>query len=94
MMQEYFEIGQIVNTSGLKGLVKANLYTDDITKIEEFDKVLIEKKKELIEYKIEEVKYHKNQALIKFYGVDSIEEAEKLRNCIIKIVRELKLRLV
>ena len=24
-MQEYFEIGQIVNTSGLKGLVKANL---------------------------------------------------------------------
>lgn len=88
MMQEYFEIGQIVNTSGLKGLVKANLYTDDITKIEEFDKVLIEKKKELIEYKIEEVKYHKNQALIKFYGVDSIEEAEKLRNCIIKIHRD------
>ena len=33
-MQEYFEIGQIVNTSGLKGLVKANLFTDDITKIE------------------------------------------------------------
>lgn len=42
-MQEYFEIGQIVNTSGLKGLVKANLFTDDITKIEEFDKVIIEK---------------------------------------------------
>lgn len=42
-MQEYFEIGQIVNTSGLKGLVKVNLFTDDITKIEEFDKVIIEK---------------------------------------------------
>ena len=39
-MQEYFEIGQIVNTSGLKGLVKVNLFTDDITKIEEFDKVI------------------------------------------------------
>ena len=44
-MQEYFEIGQIVNTSGLKGLVIANLFTDDITKIEEFDKVIIEKNK-------------------------------------------------
>lgn len=86
-MQEFFEIGQIVNTSGLKGIVKANLYTDDITKIEEFKKVLIEKKKELIEYEIEEVRYHKNQALIKFKGIDSIEQAETLRNCIIKIHR-------
>lgn len=87
-MQDYFEIGQIVNTSGLKGLVKANLFTDDITKIESFEKVLIEKNKKLIEYEIEEVKYHKNQALIKFKGVDSIETAETLRNCFIRVLRE------
>jgi len=87
-MQEYFEIGQIVNTSGLKGVVKANLFTDDITKIEDFDKVLIEKNKQLIEYVIEEVKYHKNQALIKFKGIDNIDEAELLRNCFIKIHRD------
>lgn len=37
-MQEYFEIGQIVNTSGLKGLVKVNLFMDDITRIEDFKK--------------------------------------------------------
>ena len=49
-MQDYFEIGQIVNTSGLKGVVKANLFTDDITKIESFEKVLIEKNKKLTEY--------------------------------------------
>lgn len=87
-MQDYFEIGQIVNTSGLKGIVKANLFTDDITKIESFEKVLIEKNKKLIEYEIEEVKYHKNQALIKFKGVDSIETAETLRNCFIRVLRE------
>lgn len=87
-MQEIFEIGKIVNTSGLKGFVKANLYTDDITKIEEFNKVLIEKNDELIEYEIEEVRYHKNQALIKFKSIDSIEKAESLRNCSIKIHRD------
>lgn len=87
-MQDYFEIGQIVNTSGLKGLVKANLFTDEITKIEEFEKVLIEKNKKLIEYEIEEVKYHKNQVLIKFKGVDDIDKAEALRNCYIKVSRE------
>lgn len=87
-MQEYFEIGQIVNTSGLKGLVKVNLFTDDITKIEEFDKVIIEKNKKQEEYEIEEVKYHKNQALIKFKGIDNIDEAEKLRNAYIKVHRD------
>ena len=30
-MEEYFEIGQIVNTSGLKGEIKIKPFTDDIT---------------------------------------------------------------
>ncbi len=83
-MQEYFEVGQIVNTSGLKGLVKVNLFTDNI---EKFDKVLIEKNKQLIEYKIEEVRYNKNQAIIKFKGIDNIDTAETFRNCYIKVDR-------
>ena len=87
-MQEYFEIGQIVNTSGLKGVVKANMFTDDIRKIEVFNKVLIEKDKKLIEYEIEEVRYHKNQALIKFKGIDDIDTAQTFKNCYIKVRRE------
>ena len=86
-MQEYFEIGQIVNTSGLKGVIKVNPYTDDVTKFEYFKKVLVEKKKELIEYEIEEVRYQKNQVLLKLKGIDTIEEAEKLKNCLIKVHR-------
>lgn len=87
-MQEYFEIGQIVNTSGLKGLLKVNPYTDDITKFEYFKKVIVEKNKEQKEYEIEEVRYQKNQVLLKLKGVDSIEEAEKLRNCYLKVHRD------
>ena len=33
MKQEYFEIGQIVNTFGIKGFVKVNPFTDDYGKI-------------------------------------------------------------
>ena len=62
-MQEYFEIGQIVNTSGLKGIVKVNPFTDDVSRFEEIKKVFIEKNKELTEYEIEEVRFHKNQVL-------------------------------
>ena len=32
---EYIEIGQIVNTNGLKGVVKVNPFTDDISKFED-----------------------------------------------------------
>lgn len=87
-MGEYFEIGQIVNTSGLKGIVKVNSFSNDIRRFEKLSKVLIEKNKKLTEYMIEEVRYSKNQVLIKFRGIDTIEEAETFKNCYIKIKRE------
>ena len=33
-MEEYLEIGQIVNTNGLKGLLKVKPFTDDITRFD------------------------------------------------------------
>lgn len=86
-MVEYFEIGQIVNTSGLKGIVKVNSFSDDMNRFEKLNKVLIEKNQKLTEYIIEEVRYNKNQVLLKLKGIDTIEDAEKLRNCYIKIPR-------
>ena len=34
-MQEYFEVGQIVNTFGVKGMVKVNPFTDEMQRFEE-----------------------------------------------------------
>ena len=77
---EYIEIGQIVNTNGLKGVVKVNPFTDDISKFEDLKYVYIQLKNELKKVKIEQVRYNKNQVLLKLEGIDSIEEAEKYRN--------------
>ena len=63
MKQEYFEIGQIVNTFGIKGFVKINPFTDDLERFEELKSVFVVKNKELIEIQIEEVKYHKHLVL-------------------------------
>lgn len=87
-MNEYFEIGQIVNTTGLKGFLKVNPFTDDIKRFEKLKTIYVIYKKELIEFKIEEVKYNKNLVLLKLEGIDSIEEAEKYKNCYLKINRE------
>lgn len=85
---EYIEIGQIVNTNGLKGVVKVNPFTDDISKFEDLKYVYIQLKNELKKVKIEQVRYNKNQVLLKLEGIDSIEEAEKYRSFYLKTEKE------
>lgn len=85
---EYIEIGQIVNTNGLKGVVKVNPFTDDISKFEDLKYVYIQLKNEFKKVKIEQVRYNKNQVLLKLEGIDSIEEAEKYRNFYLKTEKE------
>ena len=88
MKQQYFEIGQIVNTFGIKGVVKVNPFTDDISQFEEMESILVQKNGSLQEMQIEEVKYSKNQVLLKLKGIESIEQADEYRGCFIKIARE------
>ncbi len=92
-MEEYLEIGQIVNTNGLKGTLKVKPLTDDITRFENLETVYIQKGKEQVEFKIQEVKYNKNMVLLKLEGIDDINEAEKYRNFYIKINRENAIQL-
>ena len=88
-MNKYLELGQIVNVRGLKGEVKVNSFTDDNTKFERLPKVFIKRNKgDLEERKIEKVSYNKNQVIIKFVGINTIDEAEKLRNSFILVDRD------
>lgn len=87
-MKDYFEIGQIVNTYGIKGFVKVNPFTDDITRFEKLKTVYIDIKGNLKEFTIEEVKYSKNMVLLKFKEIPDINEAERYRNYYIKISRD------
>jgi len=87
-MQNNLEIGQIVNTFGIKGFVKVNPFVDDISRFDDLEKVFVKSNKEIKEYKVEEVKYHKNMVLIKFKGIDRVEDAELLRNSYLEVDRE------
>ena len=87
-MQEFLEVGQIVNTFGIKGFVKVNPFTDDINRFDELKKVYIKNKSNKKVLEIEEVKYHKNMVLLKFKDIDKVEDAENLRNSYILIDRK------
>ena len=50
MKQEYFELGQIVNHFGIKGMLKVNPFTDDISKFERLGSILVEKKRKANQY--------------------------------------------
>ena len=85
---QYLEIGQIVNTFGIKGQVKVAPFTDDIERFEELKKVYIVNKKLRKEVEIENVKYHKNMVLLKFKCLDKIEDVEIFKNCYLEIDRK------
>ncbi len=87
-MVEYFEIGHISNTHGLKGEMKVRPFTEDKKRYEELKKILINIKDEYKEYEIESVRYQKDIVLLKLKGVDDIDAAERLKNHYISIARE------
>lgn len=87
-MEDLLEIGQIVNSYGIKGFFKVVPFTDDITRFDKLKNVYIEKNKKLLKMEIEEVKYHKNLVLLKLKGIDDINDTEQYKNCYLKIDRK------
>ena len=87
-MVKYLELGQIVNTFGIHGEVKVKPFTEDNKRFDKLKDIYIEIKDKLELFEIEAVKHHKDMVIIKFKGIDSIEEAEKYRNKYLKIDRE------
>ncbi len=89
-MQDFFEIGQVVNTVGLKGEIKINPFTDNLEQFDKGKKIILEKNKNQTEFEIEQVRFHKLQVILKLKGIDIIEEAEKLRNSYVIVKRKDK----
>ena len=81
------KVGKIVNTHSLKGEVKVISSTDfEEERFKKGSKLLITRGNQLIrEVIVESYRNHKNFLLVKFEGIDSVEEAEKLKNLQIKI---------
>lgn len=84
MKKEYLEAGKIVNTHGIKGEVKIMPYTDVPELLCEFDRLFLNKQ----EIFIERSRVAKNMVIAKFEGVDTPEQAEKLRNKILYMHRD------
>lgn len=80
-MEEYINIGKVVNTHALKGLLKANVYTENLLDIQKYPYIYLSKNgKDFKKHEIIEVKESKNQVILKLKDVENIDEAESLKN--------------
>lgn len=83
------EVGKIVNTHGLKGEVKIVTWTDYPEVFEDLEYVFAKKKNEEIKLNLKQIKYQKNNIIAKFSEINSIEEAETFKNCVLTAERDM-----
>ena len=84
-MEKYLEIGKIVSVFGLKGEVKVNPWCDSPAFICEFDTLYY---KSGTPVEIERSRVSKNIAILKIKGVDTVEQAQAIRNRVLYMNRD------
>jgi 16S rRNA processing protein RimM len=87
-MNDFLRVGVITSTHGIRGEVKVFPTTDDINRFKTLKQVILDTGKEYIDLEIEGVKYFKQYAILKFKGIDNINEIEKYKGKDLLVTRE------
>lgn len=78
-MEDLLKVGVITTTHGVRGEVKVYPTTDEPERFLELDYVLLDTGRELRKLEIKNVKFFKNLVILKFKGVDNINDIEKYK---------------
>ncbi len=87
-MEDFFRIGVITSTHGLKGEVKVFPTTDDVNRFKKLKKCIMRTPKGDIEVEKKSCKFFKNMVILSFKEFQDINEIEKYKNCELYVSRE------
>ena len=87
-MEDLLKVGVITTTHGVRGEVKVFPTTDDAERFLDIEYVLLDTGKELRRLNIQNVKFFKNLAILKFEGIDNINDIEMYKGRELWIPRE------
>ncbi len=87
-MEDFFRVGVITTTHGIKGQVKVFPTTDDSQRFKKLDLVYIDTGKEKIKMHVESVSFFKNLVIVKFKEIDNINDILIYKGMDILIDRE------
>ena len=92
-MEKMFQVGIITSTHGVHGEVKVFPTTDDVRRFKRLKEVILDTGKEQITLEVEGAKFSKQLVILKFKGVDNINDVEKYRQKSLYVTRENAVRL-
>ena len=87
-MEQLLRVGVISSTHGVRGDVKVYPTTDDANRFKKLKKVVLDTGREYIDLEISGVKFFKNQVILKFKGIDNINDIEKYKGKDLLVHRE------
>ena len=92
-MEDLLQVGIITSTHGVRGEVKVYPTTDDPRRFRRLMEVVLDTGKEKMNLEIEGVKFFKQFVILKFKGLDNINDIEKYRQKSLYVTRKNAVRL-
>lgn len=92
-MEDILQVGVITTTHGVRGEVKVYPTTDDARRFKRLKEIILDTGKEQMTLEIEAVKFFKQMVILKFKGLDNINDVEKFRQKSLYVTRKNAVRL-
>ena len=92
-MEQFFRVGVITSTHGIRGEVKVYPTTDDPQRFKKLKKVILDDGKQRLDMEVASVKFFKNMVILKFKGIDNINDVEKYKQADLLVTRENAVKL-
>lgn len=92
-MEDLLQVGVITTTHGVRGEVKVFPTTDDAERFKKLKNIILDTGKEQLELEITQVKFFKNLVILKFKGIDNINDVELYKGKGLYISRENAVKL-
>lgn len=87
-MEQLLQVGVISSTHGVRGEVKVFPTTDDAQRFKSLKQVVLDTGKEHLTLEIQGVKFFKQFVILKFKGIDNINDIEKYKGMSLLVTRE------
>ena len=87
-MEQFLQVGVISSTHGLRGEVKVFPTTDDAARFQTLKEVILDTGKEKLDLEIQSVRFFKQFVIVKFKGIDDINDIEKYKGKSLFVARE------
>ncbi len=92
-MEDLFQVGAVTNTHGLRGEVKVFPTTDDPARYKELKEVIADTGRQRFVLEIAGVRFFKQMVIVKFKGIDDINDVLKYKGAKLYVTRENAVKL-